>query len=88
MELFQTLAVLEILHAAVGLVRSNVVLTAFQVFSRVFVTWAIVWAFPEAQMSRGYPLHLLAWCITEIIRYSFYAFNLMGMNPYIIVWLR
>ena len=52
------------------------------------MTWAIVWAFPEARESRGYPLRLIAWIVTEVIRYSFYEFNLMGMNPYIIVWLR
>ena len=34
----------QIVHCSVGLVRSNVVLTAFQVFSRVFLTWGIVYS--------------------------------------------
>ena len=95
-------------YSALGLVRSNPVLTGFQVFSRVFVTWVIVHSFPEAQVSenvtclmlavyhflsqfqasRGFPLLLLAWTITEIIRYSFYALNLVGQNPYLVAWLR
>lgn len=29
-----------------------------------------------------------AWSVTEIIRYSFYAFNLLGKNPYILLFLR
>jgi len=31
---------------------------------------------------------VLAWSITEVIRYSFYAFNLLGYNPYVLLWLR
>ena len=36
--------IFQIVHCSVGLVRSNVVLTAFQVFSRVFLTWGIVYS--------------------------------------------
>ncbi|KAG9086392.1 hypothetical protein FRC07_013103 [Ceratobasidium sp. 392] len=31
---------------------------------------------------------VLAWSITEVIRYSFYAFNLAGKEPGILVYLR
>lgn len=68
--------------------RSNPMLTFVQVFSRVFVTWAIVATFPESQICLGFPLLLLAWIITEIIRYAFYALNLIGIESSIIVWLR
>ena len=88
LKIFQTGAVLEILHAIVGLVKSNPMLTGFQVFSRVFVTWAIVHPFQAAQVCRGFPLLLLAWIITEMIRYSFYTFNLVGVNVSPITWLR
>jgi hypothetical protein len=37
----QTMAFLEIIHAALGLVRSDVVLTAFQVFSRLSLLWLV-----------------------------------------------
>ena len=32
---------------------------------------------------------LIAWCITEVVRYSFYGLNLLfGTAPYISVWMR
>jgi len=31
---------------------------------------------------------VIAWSSTEVIRYTFYAFNLVGMNPYVLLWLR
>jgi very-long-chain (3R)-3-hydroxyacyl-CoA dehydratase len=44
----QTAALMEIVHAGVGLVRSPVVVTAMQVSSRIFALVAIVYA-PSAQ---------------------------------------
>ena len=88
LKIFQTAAVLEIFHAMFGLVKSNPFITGFQVFSRVFVTWMIVHSFAEAQVCRGFPLLLIAWIITEVIRYSFYTFNLVGVNVSPITWLR
>ena len=68
--------------------RSNPVLTGFQVFSRVFVTWAVVEAFEEAKAARGLPLLLLAWSVTEVIRYSYYALGLFNSCPTFLTWLR
>lgn len=45
-------------------------------------------ATPTAKVSPGVPLALLAWSITEIIRYGYYASNLMGHIPHILVYLR
>ena len=88
LQIFQTGAVLEVVHAAVGLVKTNPMLAMFQVSSRVFVTWAILDAVPEARLSPGLPLLLTAWIITEMIRYSFYAIGLLGTSFYTITWLR
>merc|ERR1712130_9044 len=88
LQVFQTAAVLEILHAAVGLVRSPVMVTFQQVFSRVYVTWAILHLCPPSQDSVGFPLLLFAWTITEIIRYSMYAINLFSSPPFPLTWLR
>merc|ERR1712241_711560 len=88
LKIFQTAAVLEVVHAAVGLVKTNPMLAMFQVSSRVFVVWAILGAMPESRLCRGLPLLLIAWIITEMIRYSFYAVGLLGTNLYIITWLR
>jgi len=86
--IFQTGAVFEIVHAALGLVRSNPVLTAFQVWSRVFLVWGITYSVPEIQNTVAVPMFLLAWCITEVIRYSFYAAGLLGSTPEFITWAR
>jgi len=85
---FQTGAVLEILHSATGLVPSSAILTAFQVFSRIFILWGVMVPIVKVQINLGCALCLFAWTITEIIRYSFYAFNLLGYLPYIVNYLR
>jgi len=88
LQIFQTLAALEILHAMLGLVRSNVFVTAFQVASRVFLVWPILAAFVETQSSVGFPMLLTAWTVTEIIRYGFYVANLLGIQASPLVFLR
>lgn len=88
LQIFQTGAVLEIFHAMFGLVRSSVQVTTQQVFSRVYVVWAVLYMCPTSQLSFGFPMLLFAWTITEIIRYSMYAFNLVGSPPYFLTWLR
>jgi len=88
LQIFQTGAVLEIFHAMFGLVRSSVSVTIQQVFSRVYVTWAILYMLPTSQLSVGFPLLLFAWTVTEIIRYSMYAVSLVGTPPYFLTWLR
>lgn len=88
LKIFQTAAVIEIIHAAVGLVKSNPVITGLQIFSRVFILWAILHSFVEAQRSFGLPLLLVAWTVTEIVRYSYYALNLLRLNVSIVTWLR
>ncbi|XP_020281835.1 very-long-chain (3R)-3-hydroxyacyl-CoA dehydratase 2 [Pseudomyrmex gracilis] len=90
LNIFQNGAVLEIVHASVGLVSSNIILTTFQVFSRVMVVIGVLQATPYtyAVASPGFPLAILAWSITEIIRYFYYFANIVGFVPYIVVWLR
>ncbi|XP_063223929.1 very-long-chain (3R)-3-hydroxyacyl-CoA dehydratase 2 [Bacillus rossius redtenbacheri] len=86
--IFQNAAVLEILHAALGMVSSSVVLTTFQVLSRVMVVCGVLLPTPTGPASPGLPLALVAWSVTEIIRYLYYACNLLGMQPYLLVWCR
>ncbi|XP_010076276.1 PREDICTED: very-long-chain (3R)-3-hydroxyacyl-CoA dehydratase 2 [Pterocles gutturalis] len=88
LKFFQTGALLEILHCAFGIVPSSVVLTAFQVMSRVFLTWAVTHSVKEVQSEDSVLLFVVAWTITEIIRYSFYTFSLLNHLPYLIKWAR
>uniref|UniRef100_A0A803T5Q8 Very-long-chain (3R)-3-hydroxyacyl-CoA dehydratase n=1 Tax=Anolis carolinensis TaxID=28377 RepID=A0A803T5Q8_ANOCA len=88
LKFFQTGALLEILHCAIGIVPSSVVLTAFQVMSRVFLTWAVTHSVKEVQTEDSVLLFVVAWTVTEIIRYSFYTFSLLNHLPYLIKWAR
>uniref|UniRef100_A0A1B6L6H3 Very-long-chain (3R)-3-hydroxyacyl-CoA dehydratase n=1 Tax=Graphocephala atropunctata TaxID=36148 RepID=A0A1B6L6H3_9HEMI len=85
---FQNAAVLEIVHVALGIVKSNLMLTIFQVFSRVMVVCGILVATPSAPLSQGLPLALVAWSVTEVIRYLYYALNIVNLVPYILIWCR
>nr|CAB3251721.1 very-long-chain (3R)-3-hydroxyacyl-CoA dehydratase 2-like [Phallusia mammillata] len=85
---FQTAAIFEIIHAATGIVRSNVMLTTMQVFSRVGIVWGVIQPVAQVHNTEGIPMLMVAWTITEIIRYLYYTFMLLGTTPYIVVWLR
>lgn len=93
LKLFQTFAIMEIVHSIVGLVPSPIFTTVMQVWSRLFVVWFIIDLenrgvhYTESQ-SFFIATVLIAWSITEIVRYNFYAFNLYGICPYILTWLR
>jgi len=88
LNVFQTLALLEVLHSATGLVRSNPFLTAVQLASRVFLIWGVLYIVPEAQDQVGVLLICIAWCITEIIRYCFYMGAIANTIPYPIQYAR
>ncbi|NXV86754.1 HACD2 dehydratase, partial [Calonectris borealis] len=92
LKFFQTGALLEeyllIAKYLPGIVPSSVVLTAFQVMSRVFLTWAVTHSVKEVQTEDSVLLFVMAWTITEIIRYSFYTFSLLNHLPYLIKWAR
>ena len=76
----QHLALLEIVHAATGLVPSNPLVTAIQVISRVFML--DLFTYPASNETSGhFSLFLMAtsWALVEVPRYLFYfsqtAFN-------------
>ncbi|MCJ1284088.1 hypothetical protein MMC26_003419 [Xylographa opegraphella] len=77
--------------APTGLVRSPLLTTTIQVFSRVLLVWGIVAPWPAATgPSPFYSGMLLAWAVTEVIRYSYFVANLRGDGdvPPALVWLR
>ena len=98
----QSVAIMEVLHAALGIVRSPVMITATQVASRLWILWGIVCLVPEATTTSvvslasnaafSFELSLItlltAWCLSEMIRYGFFACKEANMQPYIMVWLR
>ncbi|KAL8981860.1 MAG: hypothetical protein Q9205_003472 [Flavoplaca limonia] len=85
----QTVAILEILHSAFGLVRSPLPTTILQVASRIVLVWAVVDQFPAAtSTSPFYSSMLIAWSATEVVRYSYFVLNLRGSVPAFMTWLR
>ncbi|KAL1612779.1 hypothetical protein SLS60_001008 [Paraconiothyrium brasiliense] len=85
----QTLTLVEVVHAAVGLVKSPVSTTAIQVFTRVIQVWMIWYSFPESTASsQAFLILLLAWSAADSIRYLCLAMNLHGKAPKPLVWLR
>lgn len=59
-----------------------------QVASRILLVWPIVNSFPFLAKSAGYSSMLVAWSVTEVIRYSYFVLNLSGYQPKFITWLR
>ncbi|KAF8070195.1 PTPLA-domain-containing protein [Lyophyllum atratum] len=84
----QSLAVLEVIHVLLGWVRSPLQTTAAQVASRLFLVWGIVEQFEGVRSNPIYTSMILSWSFTEVIRYSFYACNLLGYEPYFLLYLR
>jgi len=94
----QSLAVIEIVHAATGLVRASPATTAIQVVGKNLVVWTVMVAFPEIVVGhdgRGasgvWPFVgcIIFWGISEIIRYGYFvALLTTGDTPGWLKWLR
>jgi len=100
----QSLAVLEIIHSLLGLVRAPVMTTLMQVASRLLLVWGIMYPFGdhdavgkgivggvgEGQLGDYAFLGCLgAWGVTECIRYGFFALQVSGVGvPGWWTWLR
>ncbi|KAG1832503.1 PTPLA-domain-containing protein [Suillus variegatus] len=85
----QSLAALEILHVLFGFVRSPLPTTIVQVSSRLILVWGIVERFPNTHSSPVYTTMILAWALTEVPRYAYYALSLAGSGvPSWLTWMR
>lgn len=77
----ESLAALEVLHAALGLVRASPLTTALQVAGRNTVLWAIARNYPDVmewEVGVGYASLLMAWAAAEVVRYSYFVVVLLG----------
>eukprot|EP00591_Stephanopyxis_turris_P001033 CAMPEP_0195519352 /NCGR_PEP_ID=MMETSP0794_2-20130614/14594_1 /TAXON_ID=515487 /ORGANISM="Stephanopyxis turris, Strain CCMP 815" /LENGTH=762 /DNA_ID=CAMNT_0040648487 /DNA_START=70 /DNA_END=2358 /DNA_ORIENTATION=+ len=88
----QSAALLEIVHAALGLVRSPIFVTTLQVGSRIAALFAIVNS-PSSQSQFGAGMMMLSWAFVEVPRYAFYVAALATgdatkKTPYPLFWLR
>ncbi|KAJ5899742.1 hypothetical protein N7495_004486 [Penicillium taxi] len=95
--LTQSLALLEVFHSLVRLVRAPVTTTGMQVASRLLVVWGILAQFggdivggADTQIGDyAYLGCVAAWGVTEVIRYGFFAITLSGNSvPAWWTWFR
>lgn len=59
-----------------------------QVSSRFALVWGAVHFYPSVAASPAYTSMLLAWSITEVVRYAFFALSLSGAEPGFLRWIR
>ena len=89
LKVLQTAALLEVVHAALGLVRSPLATTALQVFARLLVLWGIVALSPAAAASSAFALLVASWGSVEVPRYAYYFVKeVVGEAPFSLTWLR
>ena len=86
----QSLAVIEIINAATGIVRAPLFTTIVQVLSRLLIVYGIMFLLPNspANFHWVYISLCLSWSITEITRYTYYAQHLQGEVWEWLTWLR
>ena len=73
-----------------GLVNASILTTLIQVASRILLVWGIQHNFPGlVSTSPAYSTMLLAWSITEVVRYSYFTMAIGGGGvPPFLAWLR
>lgn len=85
---FQLASALEIAHAALGLVGGSPLTALMQWAGRSNVLFGVVAAVPEVQNRPAVGAMFLAWALSEVIRYPWYAASLAGACPQWLTWLR
>ncbi|XP_061037528.1 very-long-chain (3R)-3-hydroxyacyl-CoA dehydratase 1 [Eubalaena glacialis] len=88
LKVFQTFALLEVVHCLIGIVPTSVLVAGVQVSSRIFMVWLVTHSIKPIQNEESVVLFLVVWTVTEITRYSFYTFSLLDHLPYFIKWAR
>lgn len=85
---FQVLSFAEVMHAAMGVTKSPTSAALMQWAGR---THCLKCALDAVNSSHGTPAAtalILAWAMTEVIRYPSYVGSLVGVNPKWLTWLR
>ncbi|CAN8073541.1 unnamed protein product [Agarophyton chilense] len=87
--IFQTAAVLEIVHSLTGIIRAPVATTALQVTSRLILVWGISHLVVSVRSNLSFTTMVLAWALTEIPRYLYFTVSSVATHvPYWLTYLR
>ncbi|ORY54734.1 protein tyrosine phosphatase [Pseudomassariella vexata] len=89
----QSLAILEVLHAASGLIRASPLTTALQIGGKNLVVWTVMLRFPDIMKTEqgmlGFLGCVMTWGCSEMIRYGFFVVQLTRSEmPRWLKWLR
>merc|ERR1712080_332796 len=87
------MGVLEIVHPMLNMVRASVGSTAVQVFSRILVVSVLNMTDISKNKDDWYGTFfpaclIIAWTVTEFIRYSFFGLNLLNIQFWPLKWCR
>jgi very-long-chain (3R)-3-hydroxyacyl-CoA dehydratase len=86
----ETMTVVEVIHAAAGLVRASPATAALQVAGRNTIVWAITRNYPDvAATAWAYPSMLIVWNAADVLRYTYYVIDKgTGQGLRVLSWLR
>ncbi|KAJ0069822.1 hypothetical protein NL108_015043 [Boleophthalmus pectinirostris] len=84
----QTLASLEVLNAAFGLVKTGVAPTLIQVVGRNFILFVVLGSLEEMQNKPVVFFVFFLWSAIEIFRYPFYMLACLHTQWRLLTWLR
>lgn len=85
LKIFQTGAILEILHSFTGLIRASAATTALQVSSRLMLVWGVADAVEHVRTNISFSTMVAAWSLTEIPRYFY--FSVAAVANHVPFWL-
>ncbi|KAL5103354.1 Phosphatase and actin regulator 2 [Taenia crassiceps] len=89
LRIFQTLSVLEIIHACLGLVRSSPTATAIQISSRLLIVWGVLYTYPEVSVHANFKqMMFVSWCLADVTRYLYYFLCTFMEPPRLLTNLR
>lgn len=89
LKLFQTGALLEILHSLTRLIRAPPSTTALQVSSRLMLVWGVANAVAQVRANTSFATMVFAWSLTEIPRYFYFSVAAASsIVPYWLTWIR
>lgn len=89
LKVFQTGALLEILHSLTGLIRAPASTTALQVASRLLLVWGVADPIEAVRTNKSFATMVLAWSLTEIPRYSYFSVSAaVGAVPFWLTFVR
>lgn len=84
----QSLAWMEVAHAACGIAGASVATTAIQTVGRYVV---LKWVIGAVRLSHGWVTTIVlfaAWSMSDVVRYIFYISSLLQLSPYPLRWCR